>query len=1146
MTGGRTSVLFVICVALSRGVAIAQPSGTAPRRPTGVAGAVIAQLRELRAYPHLDRAYRLVSSNRLLEARTEFERHLTIDPAGVQPRIAYVMLLFRLKAYPEVVRQADLIVAEQPRAPQAWLYRGMGRQALGDDDAALADFQTAARLEGISRADRQYALSAAADVALSRHHYTAANQALEALATLHSDYRLFFRQGLALEGLGRFDAAETAYRRSLTLSSNIDERLAAYRALAALARRTNQWTAERAALILALELAPRQFDIIQALVDGAWAAHDYRDQARWLRLAIAQRPSTELRFALATSLSMAGDHASAAAAFEAAGGEAASRDDRHRAWTGAAQAYTNLNRHNVASTMYRRAVEVKRDAATLAALALACERAGRLNEASSAWRAARQLSESPEYAAHAGMVESRLGKVDTAVRDLTAAASGALSANVRGRVLRQLGYLHRGAGRLADAAEAFKEALATGGADPQIHLALGEICMALDESAAAIQYLTLAAPVLNTPTAWRLLAASYAAAGETAHAVEIYHWAYKRSRGEWALVMHSADALMVARRWAEAEADLRLVLTHENLPASVRGEALERLGMAYWSQENTTAAIDTLQQAIALGRVNARTWQYLGFALFKAERWQEALDAFHASFGKDGSARTLVSMARCYERLGKTGLALHAVHRAIAQDADLSMEERIDLLKSGGYLRANEGDLGGAVEMWGQAMKGAFDVDTATRLAGTYRSLGRSGESERILDEIDRHTLSDTQRTAYLDQRAAGLIARGDCRPASARLEEANRIRPTAERFYQLGMCAGRLDQNAAALAHFEEAVRLDPQNIEYLIARGFAYKEARRWSDAANSFEFVLDREPDRLALHEELGYLYARRGRRAEASRWFTRAIDNAPFYPADTPEQRADLARRLYTLRRENLWVSKPVDVTLYSFVRGEAGRFGGTGRVRGPAFGGIEASYRPFWRLPPPIAVQLFGRVTTGVVTSPLDSGDTDRQISAGVRFYPVQSVDLSLSVERGIPRVAGGGWLFRTSYARDQSSRLRPGDNMWPYVVLFGEASLASGNGGVDTMFAETRHGATFNLRNTWLLSPHFIADTRIERGRTSGLYRSFEGGPGVSLKYLFAASEHYTHRSALEMIVHYRGRIERSTMNSQRRAGWSLTTVVTF
>src|SRR2546430_10354074 len=80
------------------------------------------QIRIFRTYPHLDRAYRLMDRNALSEARAELEAALAVDPRDPQTRLTYMMLLHRLQAYPELIRQANLLVGAHPVFVPALLY----------------------------------------------------------------------------------------------------------------------------------------------------------------------------------------------------------------------------------------------------------------------------------------------------------------------------------------------------------------------------------------------------------------------------------------------------------------------------------------------------------------------------------------------------------------------------------------------------------------------------------------------------------------------------------------------------------------------------------------------------------------------------------------------------------------------------------------------------------------------------------------------------------------------------------------------------------------------------------------------------------------------------------------------------------------
>src|SRR5262245_8680760 len=83
------------------------------------------EIRTFRTFPHLDRAYRLMVENKLQEARSELERYLEIDPKDLQVRATFMVLRHRMKDYPGVVQQADLVLSTRQMFVPALLYRGL-------------------------------------------------------------------------------------------------------------------------------------------------------------------------------------------------------------------------------------------------------------------------------------------------------------------------------------------------------------------------------------------------------------------------------------------------------------------------------------------------------------------------------------------------------------------------------------------------------------------------------------------------------------------------------------------------------------------------------------------------------------------------------------------------------------------------------------------------------------------------------------------------------------------------------------------------------------------------------------------------------------------------------------------------------------
>src|SRR5207248_6528901 len=150
-----------------------------------------------------------------------------------------------------------------------------------------------------------------------------------ALAVLAPDHHVYLRQGRALEALGLKDAADAAYRQALMAARTAKERVSAYRAIAAVARRSGRWSAARAALVAAAKLDPANAEVVEDLVATASGARDFSDAARWMHVAVEQRPTNDRRLALAELLSSAGDYTAAAEEFTAVASRLGSRQTQY-------------------------------------------------------------------------------------------------------------------------------------------------------------------------------------------------------------------------------------------------------------------------------------------------------------------------------------------------------------------------------------------------------------------------------------------------------------------------------------------------------------------------------------------------------------------------------------------------------------------------------------------------------------------------------------------------------------------------------------------------------------------------------------------------------------------------------------------------
>ncbi|HVE11959.1 MAG TPA: tetratricopeptide repeat protein, partial [Elusimicrobiota bacterium] len=104
-----------------------------------------------------------------------------------------------------------------------------------------------------------------------------------------------------------------------------------------------------------------------------------------------------------------------------------------------------------------------------------------------------------------------------------------------------------------------------------------------------------------------------------------------------------------------------------------------------------------------------------------------------------------------------------------------------------------------------------------------------------------------------------------------------------AEAEYQLAMIEQKAGDNAAAVAHLKAANRLDPDNVQPLLALAQVYEVAGDTLAALGAYEDVLKRDPRNAALLDRVGELRYSRGELAEAKELFQRAREAAPGNPA-----------------------------------------------------------------------------------------------------------------------------------------------------------------------------------------------------------------------------------------------------------------------
>jgi tetratricopeptide (TPR) repeat protein len=555
--------------------------------------------------------------------------------------------------------------------------------------------------------------------------------------------------------------------------------------------------------------------------------------------------------------------------------------------------------------------------------------------------------------------------------------------------------------------------------------------------------------------------------------------------------------------------------------AQSRAEILERLGVASLQARNYPDAIRYLREAIAAGRDHAELRQALGFALAAVDRCDEAVDELETSIRQRPAARTYLYLARCYERLKKPGVAIHLLQQSLVRAAELTPSERKDAYSTLGYLYATEGQQAAAIDAWRRALALGDDPEIAVRLGRAYRLSGDLRRARETLLAVDPSRLPRASAAMRLDELAAVSRAEGRLQASVEELQEANTLEPAAHRYYELGLAYRALNRPAAAVEQLERAHALDAERADYAIALGYAYKEARRPRDAARVFERVVAIEPDRVGLYAELGYLYAALADTPRAVAWFRKAIDATP--PDGGETALLERAR----LQSEVARMSKRFDVYAFLTYRSSSRQpsAGNTAPLGGalPSQSGVEVAYQP-----PVIGFrderifQVFGRLLWNLRPSSLELDDDSVQAGIGVRYKPLRTQNLFVSVERliAIGDRAQDDWLLRALYSWQHHPDNVVDRSSWNYSTVFGDVGYFA-ESSVWALYGELRQGFTWRPYSRLLVTPHLVADARYadSRGPTDSF---FEGGGGVSVRFLFNESPYEGYRSSVELLAHYK------------------------
>jgi bacteriophage N4 adsorption protein A len=209
-----------------------------------------ADAKRFRSYAQVDKAYRLIQAGKLDLARQELVPLVERSPEDARAGSLYLSVLYRLRDFAEVIRQANLMLTRQPHFIPALLYRSSAYLAAAQLKEAIAGFETLEHQPELKPADRISTLATIAELYIRTKEYSEASSAATKVLALEKSYEAWFRKGIIEDGLGVPGEAERAYRSALMLANTPTQRLRAHKAIAECLRNQKSWQPARDALLL--------------------------------------------------------------------------------------------------------------------------------------------------------------------------------------------------------------------------------------------------------------------------------------------------------------------------------------------------------------------------------------------------------------------------------------------------------------------------------------------------------------------------------------------------------------------------------------------------------------------------------------------------------------------------------------------------------------------------------------------------------------------------------------------------------------------------------------------------------------------------------------------------------------------------------
>ncbi|MCZ7418281.1 tetratricopeptide repeat protein [Verrucosispora sp. WMMA2121] len=438
----------------------------------------------------------------------------------------------------------------------------------------------------------------------------------------------------------------------------------------------------------------------------------------------------------------------------------------------------------------------------------------------------------------------RFDEAEEAVRDAIARRPDAPNLRV------ELGYLHDDRYDFVAALEAFEQALAI---DPSDAKALEWRVVALrrlrrfDEAGEAVRDAIARRP--DAPNLRVALGYLQFSLHDYGSALEAFEQALAIDPSDADALEWRVTALRDLRRFDEAEEAVRDAIARRPDAPNLRSQ----LGYLQFSLHEYGSALEAFEQALAIdpSDVDALEWRVV--ALRRLRRFDEAGEAVRDAIARRPDAPSLRSQLGYLQfSLHEYGSALEAFEQALAIDPSdaKALEWRVVALRD--------------LRRFDEAEEAVRDAIARRPDAPNLRvELGYLHDDRydfvAALEAFEQALAIDPSDAKALEWRVVALRRLRRFDEAGEAVRDAIARRPDAPNLrVALGYLQFSLHDYGSALEAFEQALAIDPSDVDALEWRVVALRRLRRFDEAGEAVRDAIARRPDAPNLRVALGYLH------------------------------------------------------------------------------------------------------------------------------------------------------------------------------------------------------------------------------------------------------------------------------------------------